>query len=142
MLNKYLSVASNRSNRFSQSLIAGPERHIFLQSFRNGINLYQNKFCFKIVLQAPHGQFEGDDNQFSFVSTQLLTLPQTLSQNQLTTKFTQDVNHSEFKNGILKPGLFFSKLFVVKEEKEEEEEEEEDGGYMGEILLPLLAATR
>ena len=140
MLNKYLSVASNRSNRFSQSLIAGPERHIFLQSFRNGINLCQNKFCFKIVLQAPHGQFEGDDNQFSFVSTQLLTLPQTLSQNQLTTKFTQDVNHSEFRNGILKPGLFFvCKCFVEKEEKEEEDE---DGGYMGEILLPLLAATR
>ena len=29
-----------------------------------------------------------------------------------------------------------------KEEEKEEEEEEEDGGYMGEILLPLLAATR
>ena len=96
MLNKYLSVASNRSNRFSQSLIAGQVRHIFLQSFRNGINLCQNKFCLKIVLQAPHGQFEGDDNQFSFVSTQLLTLSQTLSQNQLTTKFTLEVNHSEF----------------------------------------------
>ena len=112
MLNKYLSVASNRSNRFSQSLIAGPERHIFLQSFRNGINLYQNKFCFKIVLQAPHGQFEGDDNQFSFVSTQLLTLPQTLSQNQLTTKFTQDVNHSEFRNGNLFEAYpFFLQIF-------------------------------
>ena len=37
----------------------------------------------------------------------------------------------------------FSKLFVEKKEEEkEEEEEEEDGGYMGEILLPLLAATR
>ena len=104
--------------------------------------MYQNKFCFKIVLQAPHGQFEGDDNQFSFVSTQLLTLPQTLLQNQLTTKFTQDENHSEFQYGILKPGLFFvCKCFVEKEE-EEEEEEEKDGGYMGEILLPLLAATR
>ena len=111
MLNKYLSVASNRSNRFSQCLIAGPERHIFLRIFRNGINLCQNKFCLKIVLQAPHGQFEGDDNQFSFVSTQLLTLPQTLSQNQLTTKFTLEINHSEFRDGILEPGLFFLQTF-------------------------------